>query len=169
MDVESFKKQFLPYHRKLYAVAFRLLENGADAEDLVQEAYLKLWNKREGLTLIGNPEAFCVSLVKNMCFDLLRSGKYVFGRQTVDLAEVHDASPADSLEVKEEARLVKRLIAQLPEQQKRVMTLRDVKGCTFEEIEQVTGINVENIRVLLSRARKKIREEFYKWNNYDGR
>ena len=46
MDAESFKKEFLPYHRKLYRVAYRLLENSADAEDIVQEAYLKLWDKR---------------------------------------------------------------------------------------------------------------------------
>lgn len=46
MDAESFKNEFLPYHRKLYSVAYRLLENAADAEDLVQEAYLKLWDKR---------------------------------------------------------------------------------------------------------------------------
>ena len=77
MDAESFKKEFLPYHRKLYRVAYRLLENSADAEDIVQEAYLKLWDKREGLTVISNPEAFSVTLVKNMCFDLLRSGKYI--------------------------------------------------------------------------------------------
>lgn len=71
MDAESFKNEFLPYHRKLYSVAYRLLENAADAEDLVQEAYLKLWDKREGLMVISNPEAFSVTLVKNMCFDLL--------------------------------------------------------------------------------------------------
>lgn len=69
MDTESFKREFLPYHRKLYCVAYRLLENAADAEDLVQEAYLKLWDKREGLSVISNPEAFSVTLVKNMCFD----------------------------------------------------------------------------------------------------
>lgn len=83
MDTESFKREFLPYHRKLYCVAYRLLENAADAEDLVQEAYLKLWDKREGLSVISNPEAFSVTLVKNMCFDLLRSGKYVLSRQSV--------------------------------------------------------------------------------------
>lgn len=72
MDAESFKNEFLPYHRKLYCVAYRLLENAADAEDLVQEAYLKLWDKREGLTVISNPEAFSVTLVKNMCFASFR-------------------------------------------------------------------------------------------------
>ncbi len=77
MDTEIFKRKFLPYYKKLYYIAYRLLENEADAQDIVQEAYLKMWNKREGLTMISNPEAFSVTLVKNMCFDLLRSGKYL--------------------------------------------------------------------------------------------
>lgn len=102
MDAESFKKEFLPYHRKLYCIAYRLLENAADAEDLVQEAYLKLWDKREGLAIISNPEAFSVTLVKNMCFDLLRSGKYTLSRQSVELAEVHNVSQADNFEVRDE-------------------------------------------------------------------
>lgn len=161
MDAESFKKEFLPYHRKLYCIAYRLLENAADAEDLVQEAYLKLWDKREGLAIISNPEAFSVTLVKNMCFDLLRSGKYTLSRQSVELAEVHNMSQADNFEVRDEAQQVRHIIAHLPVQQQKIVTLRDVKGCSYEEIEQVTGLNATNVRVLLSRARKN--------ENYFGR
>lgn len=169
MDAESFKKEFLPYHRKLYCIAYKLLENAADAEDLVQEAYLKLWDKREGLAIISNPEAFSVTLVKNMCFDLLRSGKYTVARQSVELTEVNNVSLADNFEVRDEVRQVRQIITHLPEQQQRVVTLRDIKGCSYEEIEQVTGLNANNVRVLLSRARKKIREEFNKWSNYESR
>ena len=61
------------------------------------------------------------------------------------------------------------LIARLPQQQRMVMMLRDVKGCSYEEVERLTGLNAVNVRVLLSRARKKIREEFTKWNNYESR
>ena len=117
---------------------------------------------------------FSVTLeVKNMCFGLLRSGpyaqKYVLSRQTVELTAVQDISQADNLEVRDEVRQVKDIIAHLPEQQQRIVNLRDVKGCSYEEIEQVTGLNSTNIRVLLSRARKRIREEFNKWNNYESR
>ena len=49
MDAASFKKMFLPYHRKLYGVAFRLLGNEDDACDVLQDAYLKLWDKRKML------------------------------------------------------------------------------------------------------------------------
>ena len=74
MDAESFKKRVSAISSQIVLHSYRLLENAADAEDLVQEAYLKLWDKREGLAIISNPEAFSVTLVKNMCFDLLRSG-----------------------------------------------------------------------------------------------
>lgn len=169
MDAESFKKEFLPYHRKLYFIAYKLLENAADAEDMVQEAYLKLWDKRDGLAVISNPEAFSVALIRNMCLDLLRSGKYAQSRQTVELNAVTGVQPADNLELRDEVRQVKHIIARLPEQQQRIVTLRDVKGCSYEEIERVTGLNAVNVRVLLSRARKKIREEFNKWNHYESR
>lgn len=56
MDTAEFKQQFLPYHRKLYRVAFRLTGNPQDAEDMVQEAYLKLWNKRDELADVLNTE-----------------------------------------------------------------------------------------------------------------
>ncbi|MCI1683675.1 MAG: RNA polymerase sigma factor [Bacteroides sp.] len=166
MDAESFKKAFLPYHRKLYCVACRLLENTSDAEDLVQEAYMKMWEKREGLTVISNPEAFSVTLVKNMCFDLLRTNRYMLSKQAVELTTVQDVSPPDDLEMKDEVWQVKDIVARLPRQQQRVVELRDMKGCSYEEIEHVTGLNASNVRVLLSRARKRIREEFNKRSNY---
>ena len=72
MDAAEFKQHFLPYHRKLYRVAFRLTGNPQNAEDMVQEAYLKLWNKRDELADVLNTEAYCVTLIKNLCYDVLR-------------------------------------------------------------------------------------------------
>ncbi|MBP1613733.1 MAG: sigJ [Bacteroidetes bacterium] len=167
MDAETFKREYLPFHRKLYFIAYQLLENEPDAEDLVQEAYLKLWDKRDGLVAINNPEAFSVTLVKNMCFDILRSGKYVLSKQAVELTMLADTTEADNLEVKDEVRQVRQLISCLPEQQQKIITLKDVRGCSYEEIERLTGLSSINIRVLLSRARKKIREQFNKLNNYE--
>nr|WP_320057781.1 RNA polymerase sigma factor [uncultured Bacteroides sp.] len=167
MDAETFKREYLPFHRKLYFIAYQLLENEPDAEDLVQEAYLKLWDKRDGLVAINNPEAFSVTLVKNMCFDILRSGKYVLSKHAVELTMLADTTEADNLEAKDEVRQVRQLISCLPEQQQKIITLKDVRGCSYEEIERLTGLSSINIRVLLSRARKKIREQFNKLNNYE--
>ena len=66
MDANDFKRKFLPYHRKLYRAAFHLMGNAQDAEDMVQEAYLKLWKRRDELpTDIANLEAYCVPSVSH--------------------------------------------------------------------------------------------------------
>lgn len=171
MNAADFKLQLLPCHPKLYRVAFRLMGNARDAEDMVQEAYLKLWYKRDELSGILNTEAYCVTLIKNLCYDALRRVQpEEIGRppEELNLATSTD-SIAREVEQRDEVNQVKRLIGQLPEQQRRVILLRDVNECSFEEIEQVTGLNAINIRVLLSRARKKIREQFNEIMNYESK
>ncbi len=169
MDATAFKKMFLPYHRKLYAVALRLLGNEEDAEDLLQEAYLKLWDRRETLSAIDHPEAFCVTLVRRMCLDLLRSASYQRERQQTGLDDAILLAEPDGTQERDDVRVVQMLIGRLPEPQRRVVRLRDIEGCPYEEIEQLTGLSAVNIRVMLSRARKKIREDFFKFRDYEKR
>ena len=170
MDAAEFKQQFLPYHRKLYRTAFRLTENPQEAEDMVQEAYLKLWNKRDELAGVLNTEAYCVTLVKNLCYDALRRSRPdEHGHAPEELNLPTDTNIAREVEQRDEVNQVRRLIGRLPEQQKRVILLRDVNDCSFEEIEQATGLNAINIRVLLSRARKKIREQYNAIMNYESK
>ncbi|WP_321518889.1 sigma-70 family RNA polymerase sigma factor [uncultured Bacteroides sp.] len=161
MDAESFKKLYLPYHQKLYRIAYKLLGNQCDAEDMVQEAYLKLWNKRDELIDIKNPESFSVILLKNICFDYLRSTKNDIGKQDIEVVgKANEVSLINEIETKDELNCVKQLITQLPGKQQEVMKLRHLSECSIEEIEQITGLNAINIRVLISRARKTIREQF---------
>ena len=136
MDAENFKRKFLLFHPKLFRIAYALVENKADAEDILQDAYFKLWNKRDDLPDIDNPEAFCVTLVKE-------------------------------LETKDKERQIRQLISRLPENQRQVIRLRGIDDCSMDEIEQITGLNAVNIRVLLSRARKVIREQFDKIYEYE--
>lgn len=168
MDAAEFKRQFLPCHPKLYRIAFRLLGNAQDAEDMVQEAYLKLWNKRNELPTVLNTEAYCVTLIKNLCYDNWRLKCSSQDRLSLEDTQLSaEGNIANETELRDEAHQVKRLIGLLPAQQREVMTLRDVNGCTFEEIEQVLGLNAIHVRVLLSRARKKIREQFNVIMNYE--
>ena len=157
MDVDVFKQRFLPFHPKLYRIAYALLDNKADAEDILQDAYCKLWNKRDELGDIQNPEAFSITLVKNLCLDFLRSPKAL---ETVLLTT--DSSPEKELEEKEDIRHIQELIEQLPENQRQVIRLRGIEDCSYEDIEQITGLSSSNIRTLLSRARKLIREKLEK-------
>lgn len=163
MDAESFKRQYLPLHPKLYRIAFALLESKADAEDILQETYYKLWDKKEELTNIRNPEAFAVTLIKNLCLDFLRSPRARQNEEDVtSITLATDSSPDTELEKKDQIRQVQQLISRLPENQRQVVRLRGISDCSFEEIEQITGLSAANIRTLLSRARKFIREQFDK-------
>ena len=169
MDANDFKRKFLPYHRKLYRAAFHLMGNAQDAEDMVQEAYLKLWKRRDELpTDIANLEAYCVTLVKHVCHDALRLAHLEEdGRPPEELPIIGNTNVAHEVELKDEAHQVMTLIGQLPDQQRQIMQMRDVEDLPYEEIEKATGLTPVNIRVLLSRARKKIREQFLAIRNYE--
>lgn len=161
MPASLFKQLLLPLYPRLQRVALRMLGNVEDAEDMVQEVYMKLWGKREELPDVQNMEAYCVALTKNMCIDRLRLAEV--DRVDVDdvplsLAAADDV--ASLLERQDAVEQVKLIIETLPEKQQQVITLRDIRGCTFEEIEEQTGLTAVNVRALLSRARKTIRERF---------
>lgn len=161
MEANEFKALFLPHHAKLYRTAYALLRNTQDAEDIVQEAYLKLWNKRDELGIAANTEAYCVMLTRNLCLDLLRNARYRTDDTPADTLTLRaDDDTERELEERDEAGQLKRLIGRLPEVQQKVVWLRDVNGCSMEEIEQATGLSAVNIRATLCKARKRIREQF---------
>lgn len=161
MPASLFKQLLLPLYPRLQRVALRMLGNVEDAEDMVQEVYMKLWGKREELPDVQNMEAYCVALTKNMCIDRLRLAEV--DRVDVDDVPLSLAAADDvvsQLERQDAVEQVKLIIETLPEKQQQVITLRDIRDCTFEEIEEQTGLTAVNVRALLSRARKTIRERF---------
>jgi len=162
VDAESFKNQYLPFHPKLFRIALALVGNKNDAEDILQEAYCKLWNKRMELAGIKNPEAFSVTIVKNMCLDFLRSPQAT--RHEAQIETVHMASepPDKNMERADELNTVRNLIEKLPENQKIVIKLVGISECSMKEIEEITQLSSTNIRTLLSRARKTVKEQYLK-------
>ncbi len=184
MEIEQFKELFFPLHKQLFQTAYILLKNREDAEDLIQEAYLKLWNKRDEVVIQSNPPAYCHTLVRRMCIDFLRQQenrqdsdflentsfcvnenpeqtiqsnppaychtlvrrmcidflRQQENRQDSDFLEntsfCVNENPEQTMEIKDECRQLKLLIRQLPHAQRKVMWMRDVCECSFEEIEQ---------------------------------
>ncbi|MDR1623803.1 MAG: RNA polymerase sigma factor [Tannerellaceae bacterium] len=168
MDAESFKRQFLPCHPRLYRIAYALAGNSQDAEDILQDAYCKLWNKREELAHINNTEAFCITVVKNLCFDLLRSPRKNIQEEGFEnLPLSTDISPETEVIEQDESKQIQRLIDKLPEKQRQVIRLRAINNCSLEEIEEITGLSAGNVRVLLSRARKIVKEQYLKVTSYE--
>lgn len=163
MPASLFKQLLLPLYPRLQRVALRLLGNAEDAEDMVQEVYMKLWSKRDALPDVQDVEAYCVTLTKNMCIDRLRIAET--DKADVDEVPIMLAATDDveaQVERHDAVEQVQRIIGTLPEHQQQVITLRDMEDCSFEEIAEQTGLTAVNVRMLLSRARRTIRERFKK-------
>lgn len=164
MNAETFKSIFLPLHPKLYRIAYALVENKADAEDILQDAYYKLWQQKEKWNELRNPEAFCITIVKNLCLDFLRSPQAK--QQKEDISKMYTlsggSSPEQRLLEQEHLKQVAQLIKLLPKDQRLILRLKAIESCSTDEIEQITGLSAANIRVLHCRARKFIREQFEK-------
>ena len=160
MQASEFKQLFLPLSRQIYWMAWRLTGNAEEAEDLTQEVYAQLWTKRESLSDISNPIAYCGVLVRNLYLNQVRKQRVETTEMARELFVADGNSLEDAIEQRQACEQVMRLIGQLPEQQRKVVTMHDVEGCSNEEIRQQTGLASTHIRVLLSRARKNIRQLF---------
>lgn len=165
MEAETFKQRFLSFHPKLYRIALALVESPEDAEDILQEAYTKLWSKRDSLEAVQQPEAFAVTIVRNLCLDFLRSPRTNSRSEPLETVILHcEDSPERQVETRDQLRQVVRLIQELPPNQQQVIRLRGMEDCSVEEIAEITGFCPANVRTLLSRARKYIKGKLKKEN-----
>ncbi len=160
MQASEFKQLFLPCHRKLFSVAYRLMGNAQAAEDMVQETFLKLWIQRDKIEGIDNPEAYSITVLRRLFYDRMRTGHLQEVDKDVGSLQVTSSQNISrQLEAADEYQRVRLLISHLPESQGRIMLMRDVEDRSFEEISIETGLSEVNVRSILSRARKKIREQ----------
>ena len=160
MEASEFKAKFLPLSRRMYWAAWRLTENREEAEDLVQDVFLRLWTQRDELPEIENAEAYCVRLIQRRFLDLRRS-KHTEASLPQDISLLPSGDDLHrEAELRDHAEQARRLIDALPENQRQVIILRDIEDKTYDDIAQETGLTQVNVRTLLSRARRTIREKF---------
>ena len=152
-------------NRNLYGYAFRILRNQEEAEDAVQEVFIKLWNMGSKIDEYNSIGALAATMTKNLCIDLLRKKKNIVQDEygELDLKGPDISSPYELLESRESEDILYHIINHLPDIYKVVIELREIEGLTYEEIAEKTKQNINTLRVNLSRARKMIREEFNKF------
>lgn len=167
MQVRDFKTDVLPLSNKLLRFARQILQNDEEARDVLQDVFLKLWQKRDELSVVDNLDAFTMRMMRNRCLDVIRV------RRTVPMDVIkkgnfqeEERTETDCLENADSAELAKRIISGLPDIQRTIIHLRDIEQYEFDEIAEATQLNVNAIRVNLSRARKKVRDEILKIQNY---
>jgi RNA polymerase sigma factor (sigma-70 family) len=169
MDANEFRDQVLPVSGRLFRYAKRMLGNTHDAEDVIQDIWVKLWDRKDSLAEVRNIEAFAFRITRNLCLDRLKLKRPQYYDDRENHAFRFDEAdgapdPGKNLELKDTMDRISSIITGLPEQQQTLLQLRDIEGLEYEQIAGVTGMEVNAIRVNLSRARKKIRESLQKIN-----
>ena len=162
MTAKEFNISVVPMNPKLFRYAYRFLEDRDEAQDAVQEVFVKLWRMRDKMNEVKNIEAFAVRITRNYCLDKIKT-KHTVSLDVNDYFKdrISDASdPQEVLEKSDTMKELGRMMRELPEPQRSVIRMRDVEGYSNEEVGEILGLTPGNVRVVLSRARKKIRESF---------
>lgn len=165
MNVKKFKQNILPLGNRIFPMALRLLGNNCDAEDLVQEVMLKLWHNRYKIENHKNITGYVLLIARNACFDKLKKRKTEWKYQQkhcdnwFNTDKIYDNNEA--------VKLVLQIVEKMPKQEKMVLQLRDFDGFELADIAESMQIKETYVRVLLSRARKKVRAEMVKIYNYE--
>ena len=166
MNQKEFLETVLPFKDKVYRLAKRLLVSSDEAEDATQELYFKLWKNKGKIEKYDNVEAYAMMMTKNYCLDQLKS------KRASNLTLVHsnyrdeNATLQSDVEYRDGANIIKRMMNDLPEKQRMIVQLRDVENYEYHEIAEIMDMEPTAIRVALSRARKALRQQFTKKQNY---
>ena len=148
MTTEAFQQQAGELRKQLVSIAHKYMGNTDEAEDIAQDAMVKLWLMREQLTL---PITGMASIVtRNLCIDALRKK-----HQTIDIAQLPDE--ADFSDDGEQIEQLLKVIDSLPSTQRTILRMRHLQGMEMREIALVLGSTEVAVRKTLSRARKVVR------------
>ncbi len=158
MNSQEFTSKVIPLKNKLFRFAKRYLEHTEEAEDIVQEVFIKLWNRREKLDEYRSIEALAMITTKNMCLDKIKSKRYPVDPIDDHRRFLENLPEEQTPDYSDEIMMVRKAMKSLPQQQQMIIQLRDIEGYDFESIAEILEMNENAIRVNLSRARKRIRE-----------
>lgn len=163
----SSRNDILPLKDKLYRLALRITLNSAEAEDVVQDTMIRVWNKRDEWPQFESIEAYCLTIARNLAIDRSQKMEAQNLQLTSEVREMPDTlTPYDRLAQNEQIQLVHRLVNELPERQRTTMQLRDVEGKSYKEIADILQITEEQVKVTLFRARQKIKQRYTEIEDY---
>jgi RNA polymerase sigma factor (sigma-70 family) len=164
---QEFEENVFPLKDRLFRFALVLLRNREEAEDVVQEILARLWSIRARLKQLKSIEAYAIQMVRYECVNRAKSKH----RKWTSLDKLDkcmsDHQPEHDLQRKEMFQILLSFISSLPEQQQTVVMLRDVEGLEIHEIESITSMTGNNVRVTLSLARKKIAELYKAYESHE--
>ena len=164
----SFRNDVLPLKDKLFRLALRITLNREEAEDIVQDTLIKVWNSRDRWQQLDSIEAYSLTVARNLSLDRIKKMENQNGSLEDGKTERPDASsnPSERMIQKDKLDIVKRMIDELPEKQRSCIQLRDIEGKAYKDIAQILGITEEQVKINIFRARQTIKQRFQQFDKY---
>ena len=157
MTAEQFQRRFLPLQRSLYQQALALLGSETDAEDAMQETYLRLWRQADRMEAMQNAEGFFVQTLRNICLNLIRSRRRLSSLEPMAYLADDDDELREQVLSEDRLRL-RQAIGQLQPKARSMVTMFYFSQMSSQQIADVLGETDANVRSTLSRARAQLRE-----------
>ena len=172
-DKAAFDKLVRKHKDKLFNLVYWFLGDYQEANDCAQEIFIKVFKSLKKFRFESAFSTWLYRIATNTCKNRLKSSAYRWKKKTVSLEspegsksvnpsfELEDdsPSPANELEKKERLMLIQKAINALPEEQNRVVVLRDIQGLSYEEIADITGLNLGTVKSRLARGRLELRNK----------
>ena len=164
----SFRDDILPLKNQLFRLALRITLNRFEAEDIVQDTLIKVWNRRSDWEDIDSIEAFSLTICRNLSLDRIKK-KENDNNSLEDVKGVEPLSssnPQDRMIQADRVNLIRQIVDSLPEKQRSCMQLRDFEGKSYKEIAVILDITEEQVKVNIFRARQAVKQRYLKLENY---
>ena len=165
-DQRAFQALYERHHRMIYNLTYRMLGNHADAEEVTPDVFVKVWQKASEFRGQSRVSTWIYRIAANMAMDRLRSARVSREVFWDDLTSVEKEmpdrpvaeTPEQALMRQEDQRTLARAVARLGAEDRLLVTLYHLRGLSYAEIEEITGVTSVNIKSKLFRARRRLRE-----------
>lgn len=164
MHLDLLTSVFIRIRPRLMSRASGMLGDSDDANDALQESFCKLWRRRKSITTEEQAEGLSIVTVRNTCIDALRR-RNTYSAESMDIADDVQTDEDNTGPSTELIQVVEQLISShLTERQSRILYLRDKAGAEISEIAEEFNISEANVRMILSRSRKIVRDCYMNLN-----
>lgn len=172
-DKDAFARLLERYEKQVYHQALRMLGNAEDAADMTQEAFFKAWQGLPGFQGESSLSTWLYRLTNNVCIDFLRREKKRRGELSLDADDsaalpLADPTPSPqlSLERKELRQTIEAGLAQLSDEHRQVLVLREISGLSYDEIAELLELSPGTVKSRIARARLSLAKFLRKTGNF---
>jgi len=152
----------------LFRLALRITLNREEAEDVVQDTLIRIWNKRDDWAELDSLEAYSLTVCRNISIDRVRRAAH--GGASIEERDIDTADtasdPLELMELKDRMQTVKKIVDSLPEKHRSCMQLRDFEGKPYREIAQILGLTEEQVKINIFRARRTVKQRYIEADRY---